>query len=167
MNSTESPPTTLSEERLRLRKLAELYEEAHKPTTNWLKEQLQESHFSQYARLNAEEIAVDLLHAAEQMAKHQWQPIEGARKDGSVIWAFNGEQGRMKWSEGDGWGLWIWDDEVLMDVDPSPTQPTHFMTLPPAPEKGGQGESDYAPYCQYCGAKEKQFCKCGPIAKNH
>lgn len=27
--------------------------------------------------------------------------------------------------------------------------------------------SDHAPYCQYCGAKEKQFCNCGPIVANH
>jgi hypothetical protein len=63
----------------------------------------------------------------------QWLPIEDAPKDGSEIWAYNGEQARMKWSQGEDWALWIWADELLADVDPDPVQPTHFMPLPPNP----------------------------------
>jgi len=63
-----------------------------------------------------------------------WQPISQAPHDETEIWAFNGEQGRMKWVEGNGFALWIWADETLMDIDPSPEQPTHFMPLPEPPE---------------------------------
>jgi len=63
-----------------------------------------------------------------------WQPISQAPKDETEIWAFNGEQARMKWVEGDGFALWIWADETLQDIDPSPEQPTHWMPLQPAPE---------------------------------
>lgn len=67
------------------------------------------------------------------MAAVQWPPIETAPKDGSVIWAFNGEQARMKWVSGDNYALWIWDDCALSDIDPSPEQPTHWMPLPEPP----------------------------------
>lgn len=63
----------------------------------------------------------------------QWQPIQTAPKDGTV-WAFNGEQGVMAWSEGDGWALWVWADALLSDVDPAPAQPTHWQPLPAPPE---------------------------------
>jgi Lar family restriction alleviation protein len=62
----------------------------------------------------------------------EWQPIEAAPKD-QEIWAFNGEQARMVWSEGPDWALWIWADLLLADADPSPDQPTHYMPLPAAP----------------------------------
>lgn len=80
--------------------------------------------------------ARDFLSAApaEQIASvQQWQPIESAPKDGTEVWAFNGEQGRMHWIEGEGYALWAWADELLSDVDPFPSQPTHFMPLPPNP----------------------------------
>ncbi|WP_250538755.1 MULTISPECIES: hypothetical protein [unclassified Caballeronia] len=62
----------------------------------------------------------------------QWQQIETAPKDREV-WTFNGEQARMKWSEGPDWALWIWADELLSDADPEPDQPTHWMPLPSDP----------------------------------
>lgn len=80
---------------------------------------------------------IDSLRAS--MTKHwntrapQWLPIDSAPRDGCV-WAFNGEQGAMAWSEGDGWALWVWADELLSDVDPSPQQPTHWQPLPAPPE---------------------------------
>ena len=61
-----------------------------------------------------------------------WQPIETAPKD-KPIWAFNGEQGVMHWTEGDTWALWVWTDELVSDADPNPDQPTHYMPLPAAP----------------------------------
>lgn len=62
-----------------------------------------------------------------------WRPIETAPKDGTEIWAFNREQGRMKWISGRGFALWVWVDDLLSDVDPSPDSPTHWMPLPGPP----------------------------------
>lgn len=62
-----------------------------------------------------------------------WMPMESAPKDGTVIWAFNDEQARMRWVEGEGYALWIWDDETLNDIDPNVAQPTHWMPLPAPP----------------------------------
>ncbi len=61
-----------------------------------------------------------------------WKPIDSAPKEGR-FWAFNGEQGVMAWSEGKGWALFVWADELLSEVDPSPEQPTHWMPLPSNP----------------------------------
>lgn len=61
-----------------------------------------------------------------------WQPIGTAPKD-REIWAFNGEQARMIWMEGEGYALWAWADETLGDIDPYPEQPTHWMPLPADP----------------------------------
>lgn len=80
------------------------------------------------------ETSLDEYRAIERAATPQWLPIETAPKDGTEIWAFNGEQGRMRWIECPGYGLWIWDDVLLSDADPEPEQPTHWMPLPPAPE---------------------------------
>ncbi len=68
----------------------------------------------------------------------QWQPIETAPKDGEEIWAFNGEQARMFWLEGDGYALWCWADPLLSECDPSPEPPTHWMPLPPPPSEKGR-----------------------------
>lgn len=77
----------------------------------------------------------DLLAASPSSAAaiSRWQPICEAPKDGTEVWAFNGEQGRMRWIEGDGYALWAWADTLLSDTDPMPTQPTHFMPLPADP----------------------------------
>ncbi|WP_028354792.1 hypothetical protein [Bordetella petrii] len=75
----------------------------------------------------------DALRA--ELQARQWQPIETAPKD-STVWAYNGEQGRMRWIEGEGYALWAWEDELLSDVDPMPIQPTSWMPLPPAPPQG-------------------------------
>lgn len=77
------------------------------------------------------------LLAASPADQVGWQLIEEAPKDREV-WAFNGEQGRMQWSEGsadngEGWALWVWCDPLLSDADPEPEQPTHFMPLPADP----------------------------------
>lgn len=60
---------------------------------------------------------------------HGWRPIGEAPKDGTEVWTYNGEQGRMKWIEGEGYALWAWADTLLSDTDPMPEQPTHFMPL--------------------------------------
>lgn len=67
-----------------------------------------------------------------------WQSIDSAPRDGSEVWSFNGEQGRMHWTEGrvddiDQWALWVWADPALAELDPSPDQPTHWMPLPSPP----------------------------------
>ena len=41
-----------------------------------------------------------------------WQPISTAPKN-CAVWAFNGEQQRMRWIEGEGYALWIHDEELL------------------------------------------------------
>lgn len=63
----------------------------------------------------------------------EWQPIETAPKDGTPIWAYNGEQVRMRWIHGDDYALWVYDDDLLSDVCPDPEQPTHWMSLPAPP----------------------------------
>ncbi|MGY0708761.1 DUF551 domain-containing protein, partial [Bordetella bronchiseptica] len=62
-----------------------------------------------------------------------WMLIDSAPKDGTEIWAYNGEQARMRWIEGECYALWIWADELLSDADPNPDQPTHWQPLPAAP----------------------------------
>jgi len=71
-----------------------------------------------------------------------WQPIETAPRD-REIWAFNGEQARMVWCEGDE-SLWLWADELLDQADPEPEQPTHWMHLPapPAALSASKGEGN-------------------------
>ncbi len=71
--------------------------------------------------------------AAALRAAPAWQPIETAPRDGTPVWAFNGEQAPMLYIAGEGYALWIWADQVLADVDPSPEQPTHWMPLPEPP----------------------------------
>lgn len=76
------------------------------------------------------------------MRSEDWRPIESAPKDGHEIWAFNGEQARMKWICGDGYALWSWADALLADVDPSPEQPTHWMPLPQPPALKGHQDAN-------------------------
>ena len=66
-----------------------------------------------------------------------WKPIATAPKDGSSIWAYNNEQGVMRWIEGEGYALWTWADTLLSDADPYPEQPTHWIPLPDAPVNQG------------------------------
>ena len=70
---------------------------------------------------------------AELEARLEWRDISTAPKDDLEIWAFNGEQARMQWLEGDGYALWFYSDPLLRDVDPDTTQPTHWMPLPTPP----------------------------------
>jgi hypothetical protein len=86
----------------------------------------------------ARERVRSLLASPGKAEAERWQPIETAPRD-REIWAFNGEQGRMQWSEGsadngEGWALWVWCDQLLSDADPDPEQPTHWMPLPAAPD---------------------------------
>jgi hypothetical protein len=83
----------------------------------------------QDCELEAEAIAA--LSAQEPVSP--WRPIETAPRDGSEVWAYNGEQARMKWIEGDGYALWVWADDLLSEVDAAPEQPTYFMPLPAPP----------------------------------
>ncbi|SUW10772.1 Uncharacterised protein [Bordetella bronchiseptica] len=71
-----------------------------------------------------------------------WMPIESAPKDGTEIWAYNGEQARMCWIEGEGYALWAWADELLSDADPNPDQPTHWQPLPAAPSPAPSAPGD-------------------------
>lgn len=69
-----------------------------------------------------------------------WQPIETAPTDGSEVWAFNGEQARMKFVSAEWYALWIWANEVIAAAEPHPIQPTHWMPLPAPP--GGRMNAD-------------------------
>lgn len=68
----------------------------------------------------------------------EWQSIDTAPKDGSMIWAFQPNccpgQSIMFWILGGRKGLWVYADELLSDADPAPAQPTHWMPLPEPPE---------------------------------
>lgn len=85
----------------------------------------------------------------------QWKPITSAPKDGSEIWAYNGEQARMRWIEGEGYALWAWAEDLLSDTDPNPEPPTHWMPLPDAPcqtcnDQGAVGNILTAEPCPAC-----------------
>lgn len=67
------------------------------------------------------------------MKADMWQLIETAPKDGRKLWTYNGEQGVMRWIEGEGYALWIWAEPLLSDVDPHPDQPTHWQDMPEDP----------------------------------
>lgn len=77
------------------------------------------------------------LHAAEQMAKHQWQPIESAPRDGtSVLVACSHGLYSVAWEDHNiEW--WHVDDNKHGPYPLRGSGPTHWMPLPPAPEKGG------------------------------
>lgn len=75
--------------------------------------------------------AMEMLDSA--LAEESWQPIEKAPRDGRPLWVYNGEQGVMKWIEGEEYALWVWADPLLSDADPSPDQPTHFRPIPASP----------------------------------
>lgn len=97
----------------------------------WLKR-----HFSAFVLgcMTAPEKSLALqAYQAGHSSAQKWRPISEAPVDGTEVWAFNGEQGRMKFSKGTEWALWIWADEVLADVDPCAEQPTHFRDLPEPP----------------------------------
>lgn len=95
------------------------------------------------------EAALAAALAVDGLALQGWRPIDSAPKDGSEIWAFNGEQARMKWFESDGteegYSLWIWADELSCDVDPSPEQPTHWQPLPQPPAASDREERNTPP----------------------
>jgi hypothetical protein len=64
-----------------------------------------------------------------------WMPIETAPKDGTEVWAHNGEQVRMKYLSCEEWCGWIYADVLLSEADPAPEQPSHWMPLPPQPKE--------------------------------
>ena len=69
-------------------------------------------------------------------ASLDWHPMDSAPKDGTEVLAYAQEIVRMKWVEGEGYGLWIYADETLADVCPEAIQPTHWKPLPPPPAEG-------------------------------
>ncbi|HEX7324286.1 MAG TPA: hypothetical protein VF292_02890 [Rhodanobacteraceae bacterium] len=91
-------------------------------------------------RAEAVEAKVATLTQQPAEAQPAWRDIATAPKDGTVIWAFNGEQGRMRWIEGAEYALWIYDDELLSDACPEPDQPTHWMPLPVEPAPPGNSD---------------------------
>lgn len=69
-----------------------------------------------------------------------WKTIDSAPND-TEVWAFNGEQVRMKTidisasDEPRQW-IWVYADDTLADIDPEPIEPSHWMPLPEPPSKG-------------------------------
>jgi hypothetical protein len=76
----------------------------------------------------------DAIRTALSAALPQWRPISEAPRDGTEILAWADEVVRMKWVEGDDYGLWVYADETLSDICPDAIQPAHFQPLPPPPE---------------------------------
>lgn len=67
-----------------------------------------------------------------------WQPIETAPKDGTVIVVYANDIALMKWWDGSEYGadsFWSHAEEVMADVDPTPEQPTMWTPLEPPPSK--------------------------------
>lgn len=70
--------------------------------------------------------------AGQAIKESPWRPIETAPED-TEVWAFNGTQGLMKLVDIEDWRGWIWVEELMNDVDPSPEIPTHWMPKPDDP----------------------------------
>lgn len=66
---------------------------------------------------------------------NQWLAIDSAPRDGQVILVNDQDPPVVaaKWTEGDGYALWIYADQILQDVAPEGPQCTHWMPLPPPP----------------------------------
>ena len=64
----------------------------------------------------------------------EWQPIETAPRDGTVIWCYEkyglGWPHAIKFASYDEWQGWIYADEMMCDYVP---EPTHWMPLPAPP----------------------------------
>jgi hypothetical protein len=89
-----------------------------------------------WSGMSADEKAAYLTAAGTILFQPQavaWRLIDTAPKDGTEIWAFNGEQARMVWVEGDQESFWLWADELLDQADPMPEPPTHWMPMPADP----------------------------------
>ena len=88
--------------------------------------------------LRSSKCADELAAILERPVVVGWLPIESAPKDGTEVWTWNGEQGRMMWIDStcddEAYSLWVWSEELLSDIDPEPEQPTHWMPLPAEPE---------------------------------
>lgn len=68
----------------------------------------------------------------------QWQPIEAAPKDGSVILVNDTNGGTpwaaAKWLAGEEWSGWIYEDELLQENFPLGPAPTVWLDIPPTPQ---------------------------------
>lgn len=65
----------------------------------------------------------------------------------------------------DGYQIWL-DTRAQFPVNRIALEPEVYAALLRYVEKLHEND-DPAPYCQYCGAKRKQDCDCGPIAENN
>lgn len=105
--------------------------EALKKMTD-LAEQVSHPFPDELADIEAAKAIVANLPKREAMT---WQPIATAPKDGTQVWAYcEGEQSVMHYLEGDGYGLWVYSDDLLSDACPEPSQPTHWIPRPANPE---------------------------------
>lgn len=70
-------------------------------------------------------------------ASHDWQPIETAPKDGTVVLGYrNGKYANAHRVQRDDCEMWSFG-QVSGDVARFPEcKPTHWMPLPPSPGKG-------------------------------
>lgn len=72
----------------------------------------------------------------------EWQPIETAPKDGTMIlvWDESSSPGVVaayflsETHDDEEWSGWIYGDQLLADADPEGPLPTHWMPLPEPPK---------------------------------
>lgn len=66
-----------------------------------------------------------------------WQPIETAPKDRTVIWCYLpdfDEQACLRWVTFDDWSGWLYVESVLNDCLDIELAPSHWMPLPEPPK---------------------------------
>jgi hypothetical protein len=69
----------------------------------------------------------------------EWQPIETAPKDGTVVLVndYEAQEGAAYvmayWQSGSDWSGWAYEDEMLNDAQPLGPSPTHWFLIPPPP----------------------------------
>lgn len=68
----------------------------------------------------------------------EWQPIDTAPKDGSMVLVNDTTPGWTPWAaaywiDGDEWSGWVYDDENMLDSNPLGPRPTHWLYVPPLP----------------------------------
>ena len=65
-----------------------------------------------------------------------WLPIETAPKDRTILvndTVLDTPWCAAKWLDGEEWSGWIYDDDLLLDSEPTGPKPTHWFDVPEPP----------------------------------